>query len=77
MVPPPIISLIFKARGASFYTKVIFTIGYNNLPFWFLIVLGTIIEPSPSINPAKYPPSKDDEEESKEDLEILFNFPTL
>lgn len=62
---------------------MIFTTGYSNLPFWFLIVWGTIIDPSPSINPAKYPAnslllgSLDNEElESKEGSDVLFELPT-
>lgn len=53
LVPPFKILWILSAKGTSLFTKVILTTGYNNLPFWFLIVLGTIIDPSPSINPAK------------------------
>ena len=48
---------------------MIFTTGYNNFPLSFLTVLGTIIEPSPSIKPAKYPPNKDEEEEEEEEEE--------
>lgn len=58
---------------------MILTTGYNNLPLGFIIVLGTIIDPSPSINPAKYPPSNFlgfDKEESKVGSDVLFNLPT-
>ena len=52
--------------------------------FWFLIVLGTIIDPSPSINPARYPPKVflaevsrlDMELKLKEGSDILFKIPT-